>query len=34
MSDKFELIVDKKDDLENKDNIFFVTPERLNQLNL
>ena len=34
MSDKFELIVDKKDDLENKDNIFFVTPERLNQLKL
>ena len=34
MSDKFELIVDRKDDLENKDNIFFVTPERLNQLKL
>ena len=34
MSDKFELIVDKKDDLENKENIFFVTPERLNQLKL
>ena len=32
MSEKFELIVDVKDDLENKDNIFFVTPERLNQL--
>ena len=34
MSDKFELIVDKKDDLENNSNIFFVTPERLNQLKL
>ena len=34
MSDKFELIVDRKDDLENKDNIFFVAPERLNQLKL
>ena len=32
MSDKFELIVDRKDDLEKKDNIFFVTPERLYQL--
>ena len=32
MSEKFELIVDKKDDLENKENIFFLTPERLNQL--
>ena len=32
MSEKFELIVDKNDDLENKENIFFVTPERLNQL--
>ena len=34
MSDKFELIVDKKDDLENNSNIFFVAPERLNQLKL
>ena len=32
MSDKFELIVDKTDDLDKKGNIFFVTPERLNQL--
>ena len=32
MSEKFELIVDKNDDLENKENIFFVTPERLYQL--
>ena len=32
MSEKFELIVDRKDDLEKKDNIFFVTPERLYQL--
>ena len=32
MSDKIELIVDRKDDLEKKDNIFFVTPERLYQL--
>ena len=32
MSDKIELIVDRKDDLENKENIFFVTPERLYQL--
>ena len=34
MSDNFELIVDRKDDLEQKENIFFVTPERLNQLKL
>ena len=32
MSEKFELIVDTKDDLEKKGNIFFITPERLNQL--
>ena len=32
MSDKFELIVDKTDNLEKKENVFFVTPERLNQL--
>ena len=32
MSEKFELIVDRKDDLEKKENIFFVTPERLYQL--
>ena len=32
MSEKFELIVDVKDNLDNKENIFFVTPERLNQL--
>ena len=32
MSDKFELIVDRKDDLEKKENIFFVTPERFYQL--
>ena len=32
MSDKFELIVDRKDDLEKKENVFFVTPERLYQL--
>ena len=32
MSDKIELIVDRKDDLEKKENIFFVTPERLYQL--
>ena len=32
MSEKFELIVDIKDNLENKGNIFFVTPERLSQL--
>ena len=32
MSEKFELIVDIKDDLEKKGNIFFITPERLNQL--
>ena len=34
MSEKFELIVDIKDDLENKDNIFFVTPERLYQIKI
>ncbi len=34
MSDKFELIIDKNDNLENQSNIFFVTPERLNQLKL
>ena len=32
MTDKFELIVDKTDNLEKKENVFFVTPERLNQL--
>lgn len=32
MSYKFELIVDKQDNSEKKENIFFVTPERLNQL--
>ena len=32
MSDKFELIVDKNDDLSKKENVFFVTPERLYQL--
>ena len=34
MSDNFELIVDAKDDLEKKENIFYVSPERLNQLKL
>ena len=32
MSFKIELIVDKIDDLEKKENVFFVTPERLYQL--
>ncbi len=32
MSEKFDLLVDIKDNLEQKDNIFFVTPERLYQL--
>ena len=32
MSFKIELIVDKTDDLEKKENVFFVTPERLYQL--
>ena len=32
MSFKIELIVDKTDNLEKKENVFFVTPERLYQL--
>ena len=32
MSDKFELIVDKIDENTDKENIFFCTPERINQL--
>ena len=32
MSSKIELIVDKTDNLEKKENVFFVTPERLYQL--
>ena len=32
MTEKMELIVDKKDEIENQENIFFVTPERLYQL--
>ena len=31
---KFELIVDKQDNLEKKENVFFVTPERLYQLKI
>ena len=32
MTEKFELIVDKVDNIENKENVFFCTPERINSL--